>query len=581
MKKWKTILFTSVMIAVLSVSTTLSTLAQKLEFEGTLTTTINSDIMTMNPFVWGMLNEKLVLDHIYEPLVRYDVNNVPQPALCTEWQHSTDLMTWTFTLKSNAYWHDDQIVDTGDVEFTWDLLTNDPLVPRRSWIFDSVDYITIINQTTIEIVFYFGQNPADILYDFASTLIVPEHIWDGIDIYDFDNLNPIGCGPFEFVSRDPGVRITLARHADYHLNGPWVNEKIIEIEPDKGLAFDLLNASSIDVLDMPDLEDELYAQTDPDIAIHDYLQDYWMYLALNQRRWPNNITEFRRAIYYGINKPDIVNDAIDGRGVVCPASGSLPYGPYYNPSVTTYDYDVLTANATLDSIGVVDSDADGWREANGTEISFELLVSSEAIASVEAVNLIRGHMHDIGINVSVTPVLFSVLWQTVGGTGDPGNTWDYDWAFLGWVGFWSDFHPSWAYWLFSKNNWWGSDDVNIPGWNNTVRDQVSDLSDEVSVETSDVIIKQKLDLIQELVADDLPYLPIYILGGVTLYRIDEFEDWIMGYVRGPDSWDSWLTVHLIGVPTVFEYIHLAGIFAAIVIGFFFASKIRNHNRKRR
>ncbi len=588
MKKWKNSCLTFFIIAILSASTTFSTFALKADYGGILTTMIDSDILTLNPWFWGMYNEKQVLDYIYDSLVRYDVNNEPVPVLCSAWQHSVDLTTWNFTLRSDAYWHDGQVVDADDVVWTWQTLADDSDIPRRSWLYDNVVSVTKLSQFSVELVLDYGPKAVDVLFEIATSLILPEHIWDSIDYYDFTNDDPIGCGPFKFVSRNPAVQITLARHADYHLDGPWVNEKIIKIIPDQATAFFNLNTSEIEVLSDPTVSQENYAKTDLDIAIHQILQDYWMYLGLNQRRYPNNITEFRQAVLTGINRSEIIDLARDGRGAEMPASCSLPWGDYYNPLVTYYAYNPVLANTMLDNLGFLDNiGSDGIREDSlGNPLEFELIVDSAVSESLASATLIEGYMLNIGINVTVSPIIWSVLWERVGGAGQVGgdsnypDKYDYDWVFLGWVGFWSDFHPHWADWLFSVSRWWGSDDVNIPGWNSTVRWDVNQLCDEISYETDDSIIKTKLNMIQELVADDLPYLPINILGGIFLYRIDEFTDWTMGTTKGPDCWDSWLTVHLIGVPTVFEYMNLAGILAALVVGFLLIIKFKNRYKKR-
>ncbi|MCG3221424.1 MAG: hypothetical protein H7641_08595, partial [Candidatus Heimdallarchaeota archaeon] len=101
MKKLKKNSLTFAIIIFLSASTTLSTLAQKIDYAGTLTTTITSDIMVLNPFTWGMANERDVIDHIYEPLVRRDVNHQPTPALCSDWEISSDYTNYNFTLRTN------------------------------------------------------------------------------------------------------------------------------------------------------------------------------------------------------------------------------------------------------------------------------------------------------------------------------------------------------------------------------------------------------------------------------------------------------------------------------------------------
>ena len=298
----------------------------------------------------------------------------------------------------------------------------------------------------------------------------------------------------------------------------------------------------------PPPELEALAKVDPNIAVHEYYQDYIMYLTMNQRRYPNNVLEFRQAVLTGINRTEVVEIAQYGRGLEAPASMSLPYGLYYNPDIPTYDYDVTAANAILDSIGFTDDIGDdGIREdANGTDLSFELLVSAEAQESVDTAKLIQDYMTDIGVEVTLVPILFDLLWTLVGG---PGGTYpdkyDYDWAFLGWVGFWSDFYPNWAYWMFSADRWWGSDEVNIPGWTGTARDEVTALCDDILYTVNETEISEKLDEIQLIVANDLPYVPVNILGGVSLYRTDKYTGYVRGNTTGPDNWMTWLNLHLI------------------------------------
>ena len=567
MKKRNKLLFTILVLVVLSASSLLSALAQKNAYAGTLTTRISSSINTLNPFTWGTSSERYVIEHIYEALFRLNANNTVVPGLCSEWDVSSDYTVYNFTLRSNAYWHDSVAVTIDDVDYTFTKLYLDNSIPRRSWLFDEITDISVVTNSII-ITFGYGVKPAEVLYEFATQYIVPEHIWTGIDIYSFYNLAPIGCGPFEFVSRTAGVEIELAKHTNYHFEGPCVIEKIIKIMPTQEVAFDALNTSFIDVLNGCNAAQTAYAKTDPDIEIHQVLQDYWMYLSPNQRRYPNNITEFRQAIFHGINRSEIIDVARNGVGAEMPASCCLPWGVIYDPSVTYYEYNTTLANLMLDELNFLDNvGSDGIREDDlGNPLEFELIVSADATESTATANIIESNMLDIGINVTVKPLIWDIVWQLIGGPGGSyPEKYDYDWCVVGWAGFWSDFHPNTFYWLLSAATWWGSDEVNIPGWNSSVRWLVTELCDDILYSTDSSLITTRLNQIQGLVADDLPYIPLNVLGSVNLYRIDEFEGWITGHVRGPDCWDSWLTVHLIEVPTVFEYINQAGIVALFVI----------------
>lgn len=526
---------------------------QDIQVGGTLTTPLGADAHALNPFTWGTTYEAYVIEHIYDALAMLDVDNQPQPVMATGWSHTEDNVNWTFNIHDNIKWHDGEPFTIDDVIFTYQLLLDDPDIPRRSWMFDEVEDVIKVNDTAVKVVFGYGPKSADVLNEFALTWIVPEHIWTDVDdIYTFANdENPIGSGPFKFIEWSRGSYFRFERHADYHLAGPYVEYKIIQIIREVETGYYAVSSGDIEVYGEVPPELEQVARVDPDIQVHEYLQDYWVYLGLNQRRYPNNITEFRQAVLYGINRTEIVDLIRYGRGEVMPASCSLPYGPYYNPDAKSYEYDPDEARQLLDDLGFVDTDEDGIREDdNGDPLEFTLLVSSDAQVSVDSSLFIQGYMEDIGIDVTVQPLVWDVIWDRIGGSGKDPETYedkyDYDWAFAGWVEFWSDFHPNWARWLFSHNGWWGSENVNIPGWNNSVSQQVTELSDDILYETDEEVIKEKLDLIQELVAEDLPYLPINVLGGISLYRTDRFEGWIVGNTTGPDNWQTWLNLYLIG-----------------------------------
>ncbi len=547
----KLLISTAILFAVImSTSSFMPVLAADPFVGGSVTVASGTDPLTLNPLTYGSIYEGYIIDFVYDALVYLDTENNPIPVLATSWEHSLDNTVWNFTIQSGAVWHDGIPLTIDDVEYTWNLKLADPGLPRRSWMFDDLIGITKFPaENKIQAEFDFSPKSADVLLDFATGTILPEHIWDAVgDIYSFNNEAPIGSGPFVFEEWETGQFIKLSRNPNYYLEGPWIEELIIQLIPSTESQYYALSTGEIEMMGGPPPELEALARVDPDIEVHEFYQDYIMYLTMNQRRYPNNVLEFRQAVLTGINREEIIDIARYGRGLPAPASMSLPYGLYYNDAIPTYDYNVATANALLDSIGFTDDlGSDGIREdANGTDLSFELLVSAEAQESVDTAKLIQDYMADIGVEVTLVPILFDLLWTYVGG---PGGTYpdkyDYDWAFLGWVGFWSDFYPNWAYWMFSADRWWGSDEVNIPGWEGTARDNVTALCDDILYSVNETEISEKLDEIQMIVATDLPYIPVNVLGGVALYRTDEFAGYVMGNTTGPDNWQTWLNIHLI------------------------------------
>ncbi|NPD88945.1 MAG: ABC transporter substrate-binding protein [Asgard group archaeon] len=548
----------------MGMSPSLMVMGQEPIYGGIMHTPLSADAHALNPFSWTTTYEAYVIWHIYDPLVRLDLENQAYACIAESWSHSTDFSEWTFVIRDDVYWHDGEKLTIDDVFYTYNLNWNDPDIPRRSWLFDEITELEVVDNTIV-ITFGWGPKPADVLYDLATTLIVPEHIWADIDLHDYANdVNPIGSGPFKFVEWERAQFFRLEKHDQYQFP-IYIDGKTIPIISEVEAAFYALAGGDIEVMANPPPELESAAEF-YNASVHTSLNDYWVYLGMNQRRYPNNVTEFRQAIMYGIDRQEIVDVIKYGRGAIMPASCNLPWGTYYNEEAKTYDYNITKTIEMLDDLGWVDTDEDDIREDGlGNPLEFDVIVSADAQESVDTVKFIKTYLEPAGIQVNVVPIIWDVLWTTVGGTGDEANTWDYDWAVLGWVGFWSDFHPSSFYWLLSADNWWGSNAVNIPGWNSTVRTQVTDLCELVLYETDEAVVADLIDQIQVLVAEDLPYLPLQVNGGTYLYKTDEYKGWQLGPTDGPDNYFTWLSIQLISPPESGPgYLALGAILALVI-----------------
>lgn len=537
---------TILMVFLMALSPSMMVIGQEPIYGGTLNVPLSADAHALNPLFWTTTYEASIIWRIYDPLVRLDLENVGQPCIAESWSHSTDYTEWTFTIRDDVYWHDGKKLTIDDVYYTYDLLLNDDNITRRSWLFDEITTLETDGNDLI-ITFGWGPKPADVLYDLATSLIIPEHIWSDIeDISTFANDKPIGSGPFKFVEWEKTQYFRLKKHDQYQFP-IYIDGITIPIISEVEAQFYALAGDEIEVMANPPPELEEAGQY-YNASVHTALNDYWVYLGMNQRRYPNNVTDFRKAVMYGIDRQEIVDVIKYGRGAIMPASCNLPWGTYYNPDAKTYDYNITKSNELLDALGWVDTNADDIREDGlGQPLEFDCIVSSNAQESVDTVKFIKRYLEDIGVKVNVVPLIWDVLWTTVGGTGDQGPDRDYDWAVLGWVGFWSDFHPSSFYWLLG-NDYWGTDQVNIPGWNSSVRYEVADLCEDVLYETDEEVVQDLIDEIQELVAEDLPYITINVNGGTYLYRTDEYKDWQLGPTDGPDNYWTWINIKLIQPP---------------------------------
>ncbi|MFO7837597.1 MAG: ABC transporter substrate-binding protein [Candidatus Thorarchaeota archaeon] len=247
------------------------------------------DPENLNPVLaWTELSW-ILLEWMYEPLVRWDVSGGEwkiQPGLAESWEWSEDGTQVTFHLAENATWHDGTPITAHDVN--WTLFT----MTWMAWWRASTSHIDhenieVLDNYTIRLNFvmngykegwFWQEDPPYYFwrdwYDNTSVAIskdyfmqsipylpiLPEHIWDPVTWHDpvygvngsfyepwgfWDYLNwdgigwgtldytweapKVGSGPFEFVEWVPGESLTFEAYEDYHYGAPNVDEIEIEI----------------------------------------------------------------------------------------------------------------------------------------------------------------------------------------------------------------------------------------------------------------------------------------------------------------------------------------------------------------
>lgn len=89
---------------------------------GNLTIRLSDDSGTLQPWHPRTRGEEQIIGLIYSGLMRLDATLAPQPDLATGWVASADGRIITFTLRSDAVWHDGRPVTVDDVVFTLDAL---------------------------------------------------------------------------------------------------------------------------------------------------------------------------------------------------------------------------------------------------------------------------------------------------------------------------------------------------------------------------------------------------------------------------------------------------------------------------
>ncbi|MBY5948733.1 ABC transporter substrate-binding protein [Photobacterium rosenbergii] len=330
-----------------------------------------------NPFSKGSM--PTTHEFMFEPLVIFNTlqNNKPEYRLATHYQLDKDLMGISFSLRDGVRWSDGNPFSADDVIFSFSIALKYPELDSHGigqWV-ESIE-----KRDKNEVYFRLKKPNALAAYTLVLLPIVPKHQWQAIDNFaHFTNPTPIGTGPFtEIKELDENGYLQCANPAY------WQAEKL-HIDclryPKVTTNDDFISRISKGEFDwtgsfIPDIERH-YASYSPDFK-------YWLPPASNVSLMFNFKTadlatrelfskvEFRRAVSMTLQRQLLIDIAAFGQGEPSRyASGmSERFRSWADPIITEkylpfMTYNPMLAQDLLDSIGVVDSNGDGWRELPG------------------------------------------------------------------------------------------------------------------------------------------------------------------------------------------------------------------------
>ncbi len=355
---------------------------------------IGSEPETLDPTKgWGHGNSPIV----QSTLVKYTSELNFENDLAVDYKLSDDGLTWTFTIRDDAYFTDGEKVTADDVAFTLET------AKASNGSFDLTYMESAVAQDETTVVITLSRPTSIFLNTLASVGIVPEHAYN-----DDYGMNPIGSGPYKFVEWRPQEQIMFTANENYYGEAPDIkNVTVVFMSEDAALA--AVKAGQVDVAysvatlattQVNGYHVEAIQSADNRGFTLPVLPDEGR---TTQSGVPigNNVTcnlEIRQAIAYAIDREQIADTVLNGFGR--PAYSENDGMPWNNPDVRI-ETDVEYAKRLLLDNGWTDTDGDGIVEKDGLKAEFKCVYPSgdsvrQAVGMAAAEQLL-----DIGIKVDI------------------------------------------------------------------------------------------------------------------------------------------------------------------------------------
>ena len=291
---------------------------------------------------------KEVLFNIYEGLVKPDEEGNYIDAVAESHSISEDGKVYTFQLRSGVKFHDGTEVTVDDVKYSIERCAGingdgTPLVAASS----NVEKVETPDASTVEI--YLKEADTEFLA-YLIVAVVPQHC------EDLDK-NPVGTGPFQYVSRSPQENIVIEKFSDYWdtENQAYLDQVTFKVVGDSNAIVTGLKSGTIDMYPRVNATQAAQLADDQDLQIYEGGMNLIQALYLNNAEAPFDDVKVRQALCYAVNRQEVLDMVADGKGTIIGSSMFPAFEKYYMPELADlYPQDVQKAKELLAEAGYPD-----------------------------------------------------------------------------------------------------------------------------------------------------------------------------------------------------------------------------------
>ncbi|MDO5823660.1 ABC transporter substrate-binding protein [Methanobrevibacter sp.] len=310
---------------------------------------------------------------IQSTLLKRDKDNNFVNDLATDYEISSDLKTYTVTIRDDVNFTDGSKLTADDVVFSY---------TKAKELGEGADLGSMkeVKSDGNKVIFTLDKKDSTFINKLTDVGIVPEASYNE----ESYGQNPIGSGPYKLAQWDKGQQYILEKNHDYYGKEPYF-EKITNLFLDQDAAFAAVKNGDVDIAEVP----VAYANETVDGYHLEYFDSVDVRgislptqmdegkLSPNNVSIGNNVTgdpAIRQALSVGINREQVFEGSLNGFGNV--SYNGVANQLAWASEPTFKDGNIEEAKSILSAAGWKDTDGDGIVEKDGQKASFNIHYSS-------------------------------------------------------------------------------------------------------------------------------------------------------------------------------------------------------------
>ena len=323
-----------------------------------------------------------VMFNVFEGLMKPTPDGDLTPAIAERYEVSEDRMTYTFHLREGVQFHNGETVTAEDVVYSIQrcaAATETGIVQVEA--FSVIQAIETPDDKTVAITISEASNE---FISYMTTAILPAD-------YDKQDTDPVGTGPFKFVSRTAQDSVVLEKFNEYWGTPAQLDKVTLKIMENADSLMMSLQSGAIDLC--AHLTSTQVAQLEKDFNVAEGTMNLVQAMYLNNAVAPFDDVRVRQALCYAVDKQEIIDLAFDGYGSPIGSSMYPAFGKYFDDSLTNYyTKDVEKAKALLAEAGYPDG------------FDMTITVPSNYKPHMDTAEVLVQQLAQIGVNATIEPI---------------------------------------------------------------------------------------------------------------------------------------------------------------------------------
>ncbi len=336
---------------------------------------------------------------LWDWLTEIDAAGKLSPGLALSWKPGADGKSWTFKLRPGVKFHDGSEMTAEDVQFTLMEGFRRPKAKasRVRQFRKGIKDVKVVDRHTVTVVTAkpWPTFPNDMSFQPGiEGIVLPKAYikkvgWDGFA------QKPVGTGPWKFVKHEVGNFIEFEAVKDHWRKAPNFDRLRTVLVKEASTRVAMLKTGQVDVarISLDEVQEVSKAgfkiAEDPQptsVRIHLYATYY-------DKAGPVKDVRVRQALNLAVNRQEIVDTLLHGKGKPAAVFPSSPISIGYPADLKPYPYDPAKARKLLAEAGY----------PNGFSIKLFALPTGGFTQYLQLAEIVAGYWEAIGVRTSIVP----------------------------------------------------------------------------------------------------------------------------------------------------------------------------------